>query len=372
MKIAFTGDMAFSKYFKDRCTDENLLSSEVRDFLASSDYTVVNVEGSVSSGEISAAKPLVHANPPECADFLKSINGRIWNLANNHSMDCGSDGAFDTLKCAEENDCYAIGVGRNIEEASKPLIISEGAGVGFVSVTVAFDKDALASEDKPGSINIFDINRIKAQIDEVKSKCRWCVVVAHANEEFCQIPMPNIRRLYKKYLKMGADIIVGHHPHVVENYETFGDKIVFYSLGNFIFDTDYQRAQKYTDAGVLVKIAFGENDFSWEYMPTKINRDTHTITKGDCPGVFTDISTKDYNLLWPLQAKHLRINEKKKVAFIRPEMKNYNGWQWFVWAVKKAKKEKRGRVVAWGLFLEIFKYWKLSKRKDIIEYIKRG
>ena len=123
---------------------------------------------------------------------------------------------------------------------------------------------------------------------------------------------------------------------------------------------------------MLVKIAFGENDFSWEYMPTKINRDTHTITKGDCPGVFTDISTKDYNLLWPLQAKHLRINEKKKVAFIRPEMNSYNSWQWFVWAFKRFFKEERARVVTLGMFLEMFKYWKFSKRHDIIDYIKRG
>lgn len=371
MKIAFTGDMAFSKYFKNRCTDENLISDEVREFLASTDYTVVNVEGSVSSGEISAAKPLVHANPPECADFLKSINGYVWNLANNHSMDCGADGAYDTLKCAEENGCYTIGVGKNIEEAAKPLVLTKDVSVGLVSVTVAFDKEALATESTPGSIGIFDIERIKAQIDEVKSKCRWCVVVAHGNEEFSQLPMPNIRKLYKKYLQMGADIVVGHHPHVAENYETFGDKIIFYSLGNFIFDTDYQRAQKYTDVGVLIKMDFGENDYSWEYMSTKINRDTHTVSKCECPKIFTNVSSCDYKLLWPLQAKHLRINEKIKITFIKPEMKSYSRWQWIVWGVKRMK-EQRGKDVAWGLFFEIFKYWKLSKRKDVIEYIKRG
>lgn len=94
---------------------------------------------------------------------------------------------------------------------------------------------------------------------EIKEKCRWCVIVVHGGEEFASLPNPYTRVRYLKYLELGADVVVGHHPHVTENYELFEDgKVIFYSLGNFIFDTDYQRAHPYTDEGALLKLIFTE------------------------------------------------------------------------------------------------------------------
>ena len=133
--IAFTGDIAFTKFFSQSCSDENLLSEKVVDFLASSDYTVVNMEGSVSSGEVRSDKPLTHANPPECVEWIKKVNGNIWNLANNHSMDCKEDGLISTLEIAKKNNFLTIGAGMNGEEAQKPIFIDEAGGIGIISVT---------------------------------------------------------------------------------------------------------------------------------------------------------------------------------------------------------------------------------------------
>lgn len=95
--IAFTGDIAFSKHFSGKFTDEKLLSDEIVEFLSSSDYTVANVEGAVSSEKASADKPLLHTNPAECVEWIKKINGNIWNLGNNHTTDCGKNGVISTL-----------------------------------------------------------------------------------------------------------------------------------------------------------------------------------------------------------------------------------------------------------------------------------
>ena len=188
-------------------------------------------------------------------------------------MDCGEAGALDTLANARANNCLTVGVGENTAQAEEPLLLyKEGIGIGLISVTNSIaDK---AEEDRAGCILWNDNERIKKQIGEVKKKNRWCVVIAHAGVEFAQMPLPYIRRQYKKYLEYGADIVVGHHPHVVQNYEKLGDKIIFYSLGNFVFDTDYQRRQKYTDTGMLIKLHFTEKDYYWEYLPIKINRNT--------------------------------------------------------------------------------------------------
>ena len=98
-KIAFTGDVGFSsKYFRGTYNNEDLLHPSLVEYLNDTDYTVVNVEGCVYHGQASAKKPLVHANPPECVDFLKKIHGNIWNLANNHIMDSGREGVESTLR----------------------------------------------------------------------------------------------------------------------------------------------------------------------------------------------------------------------------------------------------------------------------------
>ena len=70
-QIAFTGDVAFTKHFSHSCSDENLLSERIVKFLSSSDYTVVNVEGAVSSNSVRTDKPLTHANPSECVGWIK-------------------------------------------------------------------------------------------------------------------------------------------------------------------------------------------------------------------------------------------------------------------------------------------------------------
>ena len=69
-RIAFTGDLGFSsKYFKGTYDKENLLDEEIVSFLSDSDYTVVNVEGSVTAGKAEAVKPIAHSNPPECLPY---------------------------------------------------------------------------------------------------------------------------------------------------------------------------------------------------------------------------------------------------------------------------------------------------------------
>jgi len=378
ISIAFTGDVGFSKYFKDAFKREDLMIDEVVDFLADTDYTVINVEGAVTNATATATKPLIHANDPGAIDWLLKLNGNVWNLANNHTMDCGEAGALDTLAHARANNCLTVGLGENIAQAETPLLLyKDGIGIGMISVTYSIaDK---AGEDHAGCILWNDNERIKKHIEEVKKKNRWCVVITHAGVEFAQMPLPHIRKQYKKYLEYGADIVVGHHPHVVQNYEKFGDKIIFYSLGNFVFDTDYQRRQKYTDTGMLIKLHFTEKDYSWEYLPIKINRTTQTIEACECPPIFCNIGKLDYALLWSYAAKDFRRNRRKVDTYHVAERANWTEKQWRKFEVgectKKAVTElekslKKPRIAALvGSFLCCLNLWKLSK-KSLIEYLK--
>ena len=258
--IIFTGDIGFDRYMDQKWKDEQLLSQEILDYFHSADHVVANVEGAVVDPEsFSSEKEFIHYMPVEAAAFLKKINADIWELGNNHILDAGMDGLVSTCRLAQEMGYRTIGAGRNREEASEPVYIDEAGGIGMIGVTY-LSEATVRKGTEFGKVRWDDFEHIGKRIAEIKSKCRWCVIVVHGGEEFATMPSPYTREKYMKYLELGADVVVGHHPHVPENYEIFDDgKAIFYSLGNFIFDTDYQRAHPYTEMGVLLKLRFTED-----------------------------------------------------------------------------------------------------------------
>ena len=320
--LIFTGDIGFDKYMDKRWEDENLLSDEVRVFLSSGDHLIVNVEGPLYERNridtTTGALSLVHSMDPKVGDFLQSIGADIWNICNNHIMDAKEEGIKATLKNAASHSAITLGAGMNEAEARKPVIIKEAGGIGMIGV--GYQRACRkAGPETPGCFSWSDLEEIEKIIKEIKKTCRWCIVVAHAGEEFTALPTYYTRDRYLAYLDMGADIIVAHHPHVPMNYETVGEKIIFYSLGNFIFDTPYQRSQFNTESGLFVKLNLSEESFDFEPFGIRIDRENERVVKGDLPAIFTDVQKDDYEKLAPLAAKMFIENTKKQLRFLKPE-----------------------------------------------------
>ena len=345
--LTFTGDIGFDKYMADRWKDEDLLDREVLSFLKDTDHLIVNVEGPLSDGSSAVdagqaaageakketgndvkpagnrptgmAATLKHSMDPGVADWLRDcLSADIWNICNNHIMDDGAVGMEDTLRAAGEHGALTLGAGMNIGEAKKPVILDEAGGIGMIGV--GYQRACRkASEDVPGCVSWSDMDTIREQIELIRKTCRWCIVVAHGGEEFTALPSPYTRDRYLEYLNMGADIVVSHHPHVPMNYETVGDKIIFYSLGNFIFDTDYQRSQFNTEYGIFVKLFFTEESFRWEPFGIKVDREKERIVKDELPKIFEDVTGEEYELLEPLAAKMFIENTKKQLKYLYPD-----------------------------------------------------
>ncbi len=330
--LVFSGDIGFDKYMYEKWNDAHLLSDEIRDYIRSADHVIINVEGPVakatSPDEKTGVKQLLHTIDPAAVSVFNGINADIWNICNNHIMDAGPEGLESTLKIAKENGVATIGAGMNIDEARKPYIIHKAGGIGMFGV--GYQRACRAADiDKAGCYSWSDLSAIQNTINEIKKECRWCIVVAHAGEEFTPLPSPYTRDRYHLYLEMGADIVVAHHPHVPMNYETVGDKIIFYSLGNFIFDTDYQRAQFNTELGILVKLNFTEEKFTFDAMGLEILRGEERIVKAPLPRIFTDVQKKDYDLLAPLSAKVLVAATKRQMKYLKPaEFENATDEEW--------------------------------------------
>ncbi len=377
--LVFTGDIGFDRYMYGKWDDAELISKEILEFLHSADHVIANVEGPVAKAEQNTTKSgvqqLLHTIDPAAVKVLQNMGADIWNICNNHIMDAGEYGIESTLKTAADLGVRTIGAGMNIHEARKPVILDEAGGIGMFGV--GYQRACRkADENKPGCYSWSDLDAIQDTIDEIKKTCRWCIVVAHAGEEFTPLPSPYTRERYHKYLEMGADIVVAHHPHVPMNYETVGDKIIFYSLGNFIFDTDYQRSQFNTDIGVLVKLNFTENEFTYEPMGLKIVRGEEHIVKGSIPRIFVDVQQEEYELLAPLSAKMLIAATKRQMTYLKPEIfKNATEEQW---AEHFAEPLRTGRVPGETLDFYIIcplaakaeeNQWQKSKLEDVKNYI---
>ena len=318
--IVFTGDIGFDRYMDRRWEDDELLSKPILDFFHSADHVAANVEGALIDAVDDGSRGVFfHAMNPAATKVLKDMHADIWCVGNNHTMDAGREGVVSTRKIAQDMGCLAIGAGLNEVEASEPIYLDEAGGIGMFGV--AYMAECIpATATEPGIFRWDDMAYIASRIAEVKSKARWCVIVSHGGEEFTSLPSPYTRDRYLKYLELGADVVVAHHPHVPENYELFDDgKAIFYSLGNFIFDTDYQRAHLYTDFGVLLKLIFTEEKLDFEAQGIRIVRGEERIEAAPLPEIFTNVPAEEYALLAPLAAQAFVKEDMRKMIYLEPQ-----------------------------------------------------
>ena len=308
-------------------------------------------------------------------EVLSKMHADIWNICNNHIMDAGELGLVSTLNEAKRLGVRTIGAGRDLKEAREPIILKDAGGIGLFGV--GYQRGCKpAGIDTPGCLSWSDTATIQDTIDRIKKICRWCIVVSHGGEEFTSLPSPYTRNRYLSYLDMGADIVVSHHPHVPMNYEIIGDKAIFYSLGNFIFDTDYQRAQFNTDKGLLLKLEFSEKSYSFEPFGIKILRDSEHIVQGDIPRIFQNVPEAEYDLLAPLAAKMFIAATKRQQIYLDPTQ--YANASEDKWKEHFSNPKRSGRVPGEALDFFIIcplaekeknRDWEQSRLEDVKEYI---
>ena len=379
VSLVFTGDIGFDKYMKGKWEDEELISEEVLSFLHSGDHVIANVEGALVHQEqkegAAGVQQLVHAMDPAAVNVLKKMRADIWNLCNNHILDAGEDGVRKTLAEAEKAGVKTVGAGMNLNQAKEILYFPEAGGIGMFAVGFRTGCKP-AGEEKAGTLLWNEMDLIQENITEIKNKCRWCCLIVHGGEEFTSLPSPYVRDRYLKFLEMGADMIVAHHPHVPMNYETVGEKIIFYSLGNFIFDTDYQRAQYHTEEGILLKLNFTAESFTWDALGINIVRGPEHIVKGELPKIFADVSAQEYETLKPLAAKMFIAATKRQQIYLNPkefEHKTPEEWEAH-FTDPKRRYRVPGEALDFTIIWELARQadsgkWKESRLEEVKEYI---
>jgi poly-gamma-glutamate synthesis protein (capsule biosynthesis protein) len=174
--------------------------------------------------------------PVSAARTLKGSGFTVLNLANNHTVDFGPSAIKDTRQALESEGIEAFGAGKNLEEARTPLILSiNGLRVAFLGYTVANSRLEYAEKDKAGAVPIRP-DYIEHDIQSIRNKADIVIVSLHWGIEYQHYPTPEQRRIAHSIIDSGADIILGHHPHVLQGIELYKGRLICYSLGNFLFD----------------------------------------------------------------------------------------------------------------------------------------
>lgn len=247
--IAAVGDVMMpesiqSVVVKDR-RGYDILFDKITSDLRAADITFANLETSVDHQAGVSGYPKFNARP-ELLASLKKAGVDIVSVANNHAMDMGPDGLKRTLDNIESAGLVFIGAGRTkAEAATTKFMKTRGVNVAFLAYTYGVNQRLpRRSPDAPG-VNIIgidsenDLTRAAADVRQARADADLVVVSLHWGDEYATSPTTWQRRVASELIEAGADVLLGHHPHVLQPIESYitRDKrrgLIVYSLGNFI------------------------------------------------------------------------------------------------------------------------------------------
>ncbi|MDO8575649.1 MAG: CapA family protein [bacterium] len=242
IKLIFVGDIMLSRSIGKLMlenNDWNFPFLKIGDFLKNADLTIGNLESPISNNGIKVGSIYSFRADPRVIEGLKNSGFDILSFANNHVWDYGSEAFSDTLNILKQNSLDSVGAGFTYEESHKPLIKEiRGARIAFLSYTNLLSS-SLGLKDAKYSVAFPDREQIKLDIEKAKSQADIVVVAFHWGEEYKTFHNLSQESLAHFVIDSGADLVIGHHPHVAQDLEKYKEGYIAYSLGNFVFDQNF-------------------------------------------------------------------------------------------------------------------------------------
>ena len=215
---------------------------KIADELKKADLVIGNLEGPISDKGEKVGSIYSFRADPKAVEGLKYAGFDILSVANNHIFDYGREALEDTFKRLKEAGIEYVGGGFDKKEAYSSLIKEiNGTKIGFLAYTDLGPEVWEATEGKSGIawIDEKNLEKIKKGIEAAKQKSDVLIVSLHSGEEYAANPTSFQTSFARFAIDTGADLVVGHHPHVVQKIERYKDGWIAYSLGNFVFDQNF-------------------------------------------------------------------------------------------------------------------------------------
>ena len=264
LNLAFLGDMMLDRgvrnsVVKNFNNDYSALFGKVKDLsdtMKKSDITFANLEGPASDQGADLKNLYSFRMNPGIVPALKGSGISIVSIANNHVGDWGRPAYRDTLGRLAENEILYTGGGYTSIEAEKPAIIEKyGMKIGFLGFSDVGPNWMEASIENSGLL-LANNPRFDEIVQNASKQVDYLVVSFHFGDEYKTIHNKRQEYLAHKAVDAGAKIVIGHHPHVVQDTEVYKNSFIAYSLGNFIFDQKFSVA---TMQGMLLNIKLNKD-----------------------------------------------------------------------------------------------------------------
>lgn len=266
IKIFISGDFAPINRVSDIIDKKEYVSlyNDMLPYIKECDISITNLECPlVEDGTpIKKTGPNLKA-PIKSIEALKYAGFNMVTLANNHMMDYGADGLNSTINVCKENDIEYIGAGQNITEAQVIKYFNiKNKKIAFINCCENEWSTTFGNYPGCNPLNEIDIYN---QIKEAKSNSDYVITIIHGGHEMFEYPSPRMKKLYRWFIDLGADTVIGHHTHCFSGFEIYNNKPIVYSLGNFVFDSDLRNS--IWNYGASATLTINENRISLELNP---------------------------------------------------------------------------------------------------------
>ncbi len=228
------------------------------------DCSILNLEGPITA----LTEPWdptqrwsYNANPLS-AEALADMGFDVVSLANNHSLDRGEQGILDTLANLQNHGIVAFGAGVNVQQARKPVFIQTIYGkVAVIAFSQKYHDRRTAKSNQAGNL-ILSADNIREGYENARAKeADWVVAFVHWGENYADVN-DDQERWAQEFAYMGYDLVIGHHPHMVQRVDFIGKTPVVFSVGNFIFGSKGRFTEEFPGYGLLVKSELNSQGFT--------------------------------------------------------------------------------------------------------------
>jgi poly-gamma-glutamate synthesis protein (capsule biosynthesis protein) len=266
------------------CKNKNdFIDDKLKKVIKSADMAICNFEAPVEYNDM---QPIQKAGPHiyqsnKSIMFLADMGFNYASIANNHIYDYGQISLEATLSEFENNDIVYVGGGVDFDSAYKTHCYEKnGLKVGLLAACEN-EFGCLPEDEGRGGYAWLFHHKIEDSICKLNEFCDYVVLIAHAGVEEIDFPIKEWRDRYKRLCDIGVDVVIGHHPHVPHGYEKYKNSTIFYSLGNFYFDT--KNFENKSDDSYSVFLNLDKNNsvsFDVVYHK-KINGQTCMVSKNE-------------------------------------------------------------------------------------------
>lgn len=286
--FTFAGDVlldenyaVMSTYLANGSVLEECIDPQLLEIMRDSDIFMINNEFPYTNrGTPLANKAFTFCADPASVELLHEMGVDIVSLANNHVTDYGEISLLDTLDTLENAGIPYVGAGRDLDEAAKVVFYQKGdMKIGVVSATeverLASPDTKGATEDSPGTFRCFQNDALEEVIREAKEQCDFLIVYVHWGTESTDELDWSQPGQAADFTAAGADVIIGAHPHVLQEIAYVNGVPVFYSLGNYWFNSK-------TQDSCLVTLEIGEEGLvSMKFIPCRTENSKTYLATGD-------------------------------------------------------------------------------------------